>query len=385
VNFILSILVPILGFLLIGVINNVVGVFQGLSNFIMGFVQIVTAIFTGFGEFFTKLFQGDIGGALGALGTMFASIWDGIVKMLQGALEFLWNAVQLLFIGKLIGGIKTGLTSIGAFFKSAWDDIVNGVRNAFTTMQSRVSSGIDAIRTFFSNGWNNMVSMLQTAWSNIVSAVSTGVGNVMNWVSGIPGKIGGALSGLGNLLTNAGRAIIDGLLAGLKAAWGAVTSFVGGIADWIAKNKGPLPYDRQLLVPAGKAIMDGLGNGLESKLSMLKGVLDTVTSTMEDSVTEAFAKSRMYVAGADAALGLADGLASKKSAVADALSSVMPASTSASLNLSGTGGAGVGVPTPGVTKIVNIEAGAIPVTTPTKNPELVAAKVIDEFAGFSNF
>jgi phage-related protein len=388
VNFILSILVPILGFLLIGVINNVVGVFQGLSNFIMGFVAIVTAIFTGFGTFFTKLFSGDIGGALTALGDMFKGIWDGIVQMLSGALEAIWNFVQLLFIGKMIKGITTGLTTIGNFFKSAWDDIVRGVQTAFTTMQSGVSNGINAIANFFRAGWNGMVNILRQAWDDIVNGVTTGVNNVMSWVQGIPGKISGALSGLGNLLSNAGKAIIDGLLSGLKAAWGGVTSFVGGIADWIANNKGPLPYDRALLVPAGKAIMDGLGNGLESKLAMLKGVLDTVTSTMEDSITDAFAKSRMYVAGADAALGLADGLKSRKSDVANALNAVMPsgptASGSVNLTANGSGNQGVGTPTPAGNTII-VEAGAIPITTPTKDPELVASKVIDGFAGFSNF
>jgi phage-related protein len=388
VGFIMSVLVPILGFLLIGVINNVVGVFQGLSNFIMGFVEIVTAIFTGFGAFFTKLFEGDIGGALGALGTMFGQIWDGIVKMLQGALEFLWNAVQLLFIGKLIGGIKTGLSAIVNFFKSSWDNVGGTVSGAINAVLSFVTNGLSAARNFVSSALQAMVGFFRSGWDNMLSSVTTGVGNVMSWIGGLPGKISGALSGLGNLLVNAGKAIIDGLLSGLKAAWGAVTSFVGGIADWIANNKGPLPYDRRLLVPAGQAIMDGLGNGLTSKLAMLKGVLDTVTSTMEDSITDAFAKSRMYVAGADAALGLADGLKSRKSDVANALNAVMPSgpTSSGSVNLtaSGSGNQGVGTPTP-VGNTIIVEAGAIPITTPTKDPELVASKVIDGFAGFSNF
>ena len=53
------------------------------------------------------------------------------------------------------------------------------------------------------------------------------------------------------------------LLSGLKSAWGGVTDFVGGIADWIASHKGPIEYDRRLLVPHGRAIMAGLGEGLE--------------------------------------------------------------------------------------------------------------------------
>jgi hypothetical protein len=121
---------------------------------------------------------------------------------------------------------------------------------------------------------------------------------------------------------------------------------------------------------------------------MLKGVLDTVTSTMEDSITDAFAKSRMYVAGADAALGLADGLKSRKSDVANALNAVMPSgpTASGSVNLTAVGGGnqGVGTPTPAGTTIV-VEAGAIPITTPTKDPGIVAEKVIDGFANYSNF
>jgi hypothetical protein len=109
---------------------------------------------------------------------------------------------------------------------------------------------------------------------------------------------------------------------------------------------------------------------------------------MEDSITDAFAKSRMYVAGADAALGLADGLKSRKSDVANALNAVMPsgptASGSVNLTANGSSNQGVGTPTPAGNTII-VEAGAIPITTPTKDPELVASKVIDGFAGFSNF
>lgn len=475
VGFILSILVPILGFLLIGIINNLVGVFQGLSNFIMGFVQIVTAIFTGFGEFFTKLFQGDIGGALGALGTMFASIWDGILQMLIGVLEFLWNAVQLIFVGKMIGGIVKGLGALKGFFAGAWGDILAFFKMilgnlgeagtmAFATIRLMIQTALTAIKTFFTTTWTNILTFIRTtltnvsgsistsfnavkafistlwntivtvlklawsaivstikgriteakntitvvfntikayistvwsnvtsavsgAWSRIVSAVSTGVGNVMSWITSLPGKVSGALGNLGNLLWNAGKAIIDGLLNGLKATWGSVTSFVGGIADWIANNKGPLPYDRRLLIPAGNAIMEGLGKGLMDKLGMLKSVLDTVTGTMTDNVMDAFAKSKMYIAGADAAMGLADGLKSNKNAVANALGAVLPSTSSTvGVNLTGAGrpGAPAGEESGRGNTIINVAAGAIPVTTPTKDPELVASKVIDGFANYSN-
>ena len=86
---------------------------------------------------------------------------------------------------------------------------------------------------------------------------------VVKWFAGLPGRILSALGNLGNLLRGAGRSVIDGFLRGLKGAWGRVTGFVGGIADWIKRHKGPIEYDRRLLVPHGRAIMAGLGEGLE--------------------------------------------------------------------------------------------------------------------------
>lgn len=86
---------------------------------------------------------------------------------------------------------------------------------------------------------------------------------VLDWFAGLPGRILSALGDLGGLLVGAGRSVIDGFLDGMKSAWGAVTDFVGGIADWIAEHKGPIEYDRRLLVPHGMAIMRGLGSGIE--------------------------------------------------------------------------------------------------------------------------
>jgi len=175
---------------------------------------------------------------------------------------------------------------------------------------------------------------------------------------------------------------MGGLKRGIEAGFEAVKNVVGGIAGWIKNNKGPISYDRVLLIPAGKAIMQGLGVGLESQLPMLKRTLDVVTATMTDAITEAFATSKMYAAGADAAKGLADGLDANKALVSAAFAGLDPSADPTVNMVAGSGGSDPRSPG----KHITIQNLTIPVTTPTKDPELVAAKVIDEFAAeISNF
>lgn len=107
------------------------------------------------------------------------------------------------------------------------------------------------------------------------------IGAALNYVRSVPGKIKGALGGLGNILYAAGRQVIGGLIDGIVDKAEDLWNELKSITSKIPLHKGPPAKDRKLLTPAGVAIMEGLIGGIESQRPKLESVLEKITAYVE--------------------------------------------------------------------------------------------------------
>jgi tape measure domain-containing protein len=282
--------------LLKGVFPQIGGGFRTLTKWLDSITPAAERFGKSFGKVMSKV--GEL------LGNVFAGKWakagaqlrewgSKVVGWIQNvAAPWLWKTLQLLgakleaWIRPRIPGM---LARLGEFAQSIFSWIANKGLPMLGTFMGRMGAKLEAwilprIPGMIANlvrfgiaiqNWIVLkgVPMLiagahRMAFNFILSFYREGVR--LN----LPGKIRGLITDMWNRaratfvgviagMRAQGRAVIQGLLDGLKGPWTALTNWVSGIATWIKNHKGPLSLDSTLLAPAGKALMGGLLHGLK--------------------------------------------------------------------------------------------------------------------------
>lgn len=216
----------------------------------------------------------------------------GAMEQLKAQLEGIWNAAK-----EALEGIWNALKGAGEAIFGALRDALSGIADsarglvvsAFEAMKDGVVGAVSALRDLaagiMGNARDLVAGAADTARDLVVGAFNAmghGVGmalwDLLVTVRGIPGQILAALGDLGGLLWDAGRALIEGLIGGIRSKIPDLKDALGGLKGLLPDWKGPLADDRRLLVPHGRAIMEGLMAGIESSLPDLRSLLGDVTS-----------------------------------------------------------------------------------------------------------
>lgn len=202
--------------------------------------------------------------------TVWSTIWNVIVTVVQTV----WNMVVTVIstaINVVAGIIQAITQAIQGNWSAVWNTIVSIATTVWNGIESVVSAGINGVKAVITTVMNGLKSVISTVWNTIKSIFNAGV----NFIKSVVHIDLGAQ----------GRAIMDSFLNGLKSAWEAVKSFVGGIGSWIKAHKGPIRVDRKLLIPAGVAIMTGFNKGLQDQFSMVKKGVSNMAGAVSDAVS----------------------------------------------------------------------------------------------------
>ena len=312
-----------------GVVEVSTNVWNGFVEFITPIIEVIKGLWNGFAEFMSNIWNGIVEVATNVWNTLTSvveSVWNAIQQVITNAIQVIqnvittymqivqnvWNAIWNVFttivqtvwtvistvistVLNVIAGIIKAVTAvIKGDWSGAWEAIKGIAQTVWEGIKTVISTVINAIKDIISAVLGSIKDTVTTIWDGIkefisgaINAIKETVVNVANGMKegflgamdALKGGVSSAIDAIGGFfgklwhidLSGAGRAIMEGFLGGLKAAWSAVTDFIGGVANWIATHKGPISYDRRLLIPAGQAIMGGFNRALMSGFEVVKG------------------------------------------------------------------------------------------------------------------
>ncbi|KSU88905.1 hypothetical protein AS180_05235 [Priestia veravalensis] len=179
--------------------GNIQGVISGSLNVLMGLVKV-----------FSGLFTGD-----------FRKMWEGLKQIFSGAIQFIWNFIQLNMFGKIL--------SFGKVFASSFKNVFSGL---WTNVKTIFSTGVSNVKNFAVNGFNSMKSSVGTIMTNMKTSVSKVFTDIVDGAKALPGKIGDGIKSMAGKVVSGITSLKNKMAETLGEG---VNGAIGGV-NWVLKK-----------------------------------------------------------------------------------------------------------------------------------------------------
>ena len=218
---------PIIGFLVDWIWESVKGLVDGVITF-----------FEGITEFFAGVFTGD-----------WELAWEGLKKMVFGAIQAIWNFFNLSFLGGIKKGLIKWIAGAGKSWKG-WKDsflkiielLRSGFKNTWNKIKDVVLGWIQTVHVKF-QGWKTNISRIfddlggsiKKVWDNVWKKIKDIFGGAVNWFRRV------VITPLINGFEDIKEGFKGGIESGLKAVWNKIATPLNKMIDGLNKIKNNIP------------------------------------------------------------------------------------------------------------------------------------------------
>ncbi|MEU6204596.1 hypothetical protein ABZ814_13525 [Micromonospora musae] len=231
-----------------------------LTRGITGFIRAALPGFTALVKAATPLLQ-DLESTLPRLGKDIGTFFGLIAGSGPGASQFFRDLLNIL--GMLLTAIGIGITLFTTWYlsvRNAVTGIIDLLRMAVIGHKQNIEDIVGAFR------W------LRDQVLGAFSQIRGGSDSLVSFFRGVPGRIRSALGSTGNLLYQAGRNVIQGLINGIRSKFPSLSSVISQGVQMIRNH---LPFSPAKVGPlsgsgnpfrSGQAIATMLAGGMKSQL-----------------------------------------------------------------------------------------------------------------------
>lgn len=238
--------------------------------------------------------MGPVGWVIAAvigLVTLIVVYWDEIVAATKAAWEWVSNAVS------------TAVDWVVNFVKNNWQLLISIVLGPLGIIIALVITYWDEIVAFIQAAVNRVIGILQWlgqlpgmvgSWfAGMYNSAVSWLGNLISWVTGLPGRILGAIGDLGRLLYNSGASLLRGLIDGFMSMVQTVKDKVSGALSSIRNlfpfspaKEGPFS-GRGWVSYSGQSIASALGEGITSRAEVAVSAARELAGATRDGLESA--------------------------------------------------------------------------------------------------
>lgn len=228
--------------------------------------------------------QGDIGGGLAAVQSIFASVTSIVMTLWNtfGATIIDYARSSFENVKQVIGGALTIIQGIfqtfSALLQGDWSGVWEGIKKilsgAWEVIKGVVRQALNIVGTILEVGWTAAKNIVDGAWEGIKTLVTAGIGKVVGFLEGIPGKFTSALS---TLKSTAQGIFEDAMNAGKTKVENIGATIIG----WIEGIPGKLKEKVGDFKSAGAALIGAVVDGMKNAAGIIEGIASNVWTAVK--------------------------------------------------------------------------------------------------------
>lgn len=167
-----------------------------------------------------------------------------------------------------------------------WPLVVNVIRAALSYIQGYIDLFMGLITGNWDRAWTGLKQILESTWELIKSVIKLGVAAALEFVAALPLRILAALAGLPGDMVKSGRAMMQGLVDGIKSM---AESVVKAALDVVNRVRNLLPFSpakdgpfsgKGYTLYSGRALMEDWARGIEQGApKAVQAVEDAMSAT----------------------------------------------------------------------------------------------------------